>query len=329
MSYVNRWVCRSYCHKVIKLSDAVQSLPRQQTCNVHGVAPHFLEIGDSFSKRLHDPAADSTSTPAQEFEKDAYFIGKCLWAKGYKELLDMMTREKRKGRAMFACDCYGSGEDKQAVMNRAAKANLPLNFFGARDHADASLQKYKIYINPSQSDVLCTSTAEALAMGKFAIIADNPSNQFFKQFRNCTLCKTPKDYQAAVERALATHPEPLSQQERYTLTWEAATDRFLAAAAVEPDGTSPPSDGDADPDSSKPSSQGACTGSEALSLRSWTRAGGPGALSSLTDKVLAQVHHVAASNERLRRLSGAGPETKRCNVEELMECSIRASQPVS
>lgn len=31
--------------QVIKLSDAVQKLPRQVTCNVHGVAASFLEFG--------------------------------------------------------------------------------------------------------------------------------------------------------------------------------------------------------------------------------------------------------------------------------------------
>lgn len=31
--------------QVVKLSDTVQSLPRQVTCNVHGVAQCFLDVG--------------------------------------------------------------------------------------------------------------------------------------------------------------------------------------------------------------------------------------------------------------------------------------------
>ena len=31
--------------QVIKLSDAVQKLPRQVTCNVHGVGSNFLAVG--------------------------------------------------------------------------------------------------------------------------------------------------------------------------------------------------------------------------------------------------------------------------------------------
>jgi digalactosyldiacylglycerol synthase len=44
LRHINTWVTRAHCHKVIKLSDAVQELPREQTMFVHGVSPTFLKV---------------------------------------------------------------------------------------------------------------------------------------------------------------------------------------------------------------------------------------------------------------------------------------------
>lgn len=64
-------------------------------------------------------------------------------------------------------------------------------------------------------------------MGKFVVCADHPSNEFFMSFPNCLTYKTSEDFVAKVKEALANEPLPLTPEERYNLSWEAATQRFM------------------------------------------------------------------------------------------------------
>ena len=81
---------------------------------------------------------------------------------------------------------------------------------------------YKIFMNASVSDVVCTATAEALAMGKFVVCADHPSNDFFRAFPNYLTYKTPEDFVTKVKEAMANEPQPLTPEQRYNLSWEVA-----------------------------------------------------------------------------------------------------------
>jgi hypothetical protein len=48
---------------------------------------------------------------------------------------------------------------------------IPARFLGMIDHAVIkNIPNYKIFLNLSESEVLCTTTAEALAMGRWVII---------------------------------------------------------------------------------------------------------------------------------------------------------------
>ncbi|KFM26760.1 Digalactosyldiacylglycerol synthase 1, chloroplastic [Auxenochlorella protothecoides] len=193
LKHVNRLVCRAHCHKVVKLSDAVQSLPREVTEFVHGVPDAFLAV---------------------------------VWGKGYTELLDLVSQA---GPALEGAplDCYGTGEDAEEVAARAAKQGLPLAFHGARDHLDPSIHDYRCFVNPSTSDVVATTTAEALAMGKWVVCADLPCNAFFTQFKNCLIYRTPDEFARHVRHAMTQDPAPLPEEDARRLSWEAATERFL------------------------------------------------------------------------------------------------------
>lgn len=122
----------------------------------------------------------------------------------------------------------------QAVKARAHDARLPVTFHGAQDHANTNLQGYKLFVNPSISDVVATTSAEALAMGKFVLCAHHPSNTFFSTFTNCLIYHTPEEFSEKLSYALAHDPAPMSPQEIQRLTWEHATQRFMDAALLQP-----------------------------------------------------------------------------------------------
>lgn len=74
----------------------------------------------------------------QSFSKGAYFLGKMVWAKGYRELIDLLAKHKNDLDG-FKLDVFGNGEDAHEVQLSAKKLDLSLNFLKGRDHADDSI----------------------------------------------------------------------------------------------------------------------------------------------------------------------------------------------
>jgi digalactosyldiacylglycerol synthase len=331
LNFVNSVVSRVHCHKVIKLSNAVQEFPRSCTMNVHGVSPVFLDVGASkaAAKRVQlmgkedltdfsplplltnaEPQFASITTKNKQqqkrsinnnkrqqnithatdeanddvvdksvFTKGAYFLGKVVWGKGYHELLDCVEKHNSNSEYGSSCpismDVYGNGEDLESVSKAAADKNLPLNFKGRLDHANPEVHDYKIFLNPSLSDVVATTTAEALAMGKFVVCAKHPSNEFFSSFPNCLTYGNQEEFSECMKKAFATEPKPLSADDAYRLSWEAATDRFLDAAELGPEH---------EKDIDAP-------------------------LSKISETVAASAFYALNNNERIRQAMGAGTGT--------------------
>lgn len=90
-----------------------------------------------------------------------------------------------------------------------------------------------MFLNPSTTDVVCTTTAEALAMGKIVVCANHPSNDFFMQFPNCRIYDDSEGFVEETCKALQDQPAPLTDAQRHELSWEAATERFLKSAQLD------------------------------------------------------------------------------------------------
>ena len=290
---------RAYCHKVIKLSDVLQTFApeKEETSNVHGVRSEFLKEGMRRAQQTRAGDSEGVLKVQDEEKKDetkAYFIGKLLWAKGLDLMLELEKYYRQCTGDYFPIDIYGSGPQENAIIRsyhgrKLANGNgkqatndvveastteedpsewgattrqrlqkikntikatteslefelprtlselrrhpIPATFPGRVDHALLT-EQYTIFVNPSVSEVLCTTTAEALAMGKFAIIPVHPSNTFFLRFPNCLAYRNKFEFVANLRWALTHDPEPLTPELEREFTWEAATDRLIEAAAI-------------------------------------------------------------------------------------------------
>ena len=261
-------MCRGHVDVTLKLSAALPDVPGAcRVCNAHGVRQDFLAIGAA-------AAALPPAEAAARFDGGAYFLAKAIWTKGYKQLLEGLGEAAGDATATaeaadaadlpavqaFACapvHTFGSGRDAAAIRAAADAGSYPVVVHEGIDHAAPALRSYRVFVNPSTSEVLCTATAEALAMGKKVLIPDHPSNSFFRQFANAQLYDPPPaddDADGGVSggggggwlvpllaEALATPPVALSPHEQYLLSWEAATERLIDAARL-PRSASPRAD---------------------------------------------------------------------------------------
>ena len=199
----NSWLVRRHCHDLIRVGAGITNFPQARTLNVNGVHPDFFQVPKS--------GFHPTST---------YFMGTMLWEKGYKELVDLLGPVHSE-----TIDVYGDGMDRQAILKYAKSNHVRIVHKGISTNPPRDLAGYKILINPSRSEGLCTVTADALAMCKFVILPRHPSNEFFYPFKNCLLYDTPEEFHVQFQYAIGHRPQDDPAIE--TLSWEAATKRLL------------------------------------------------------------------------------------------------------
>jgi len=193
-----------------------------------------------------DGPSTFTITPRESSAVDAqgqcYFVGKLVWAKGLREVFDLVTdvtlfaREDSPLAGLRGLDIYGDGPDavsmQEYVTATADRRHCSIRFCGPMHHDDPRRRTYKVFVNPSVSEVLCTTTAEALALGQRVVIPYHPSNFFFSTFPNCLSYESqqPRDFADKLATALcstAAHDHALTEESRRLLSWDAATHRLL------------------------------------------------------------------------------------------------------
>ena len=244
LKFVNNVVSSVHCHKVIKLSDAVQEFPKSTTMNVHGVSPIFLDVGakkaveattkTSGGDTVKGPLASigrasatrkiaSAKADKPVSARERTFSARSCGARDTKSFsiasLNTMT-----AKAVAIARSSSTSSVTATILpgeNERGENEAPLHFHGRKDHAAKDIHDYKVFVNPSLSDVVATTTAEALAMGKFVVCAKHPSNEFFSTFPNCLVYDNPKEFSKCVTKALTTEPQPLSAKDSYRLSWEA------------------------------------------------------------------------------------------------------------
>lgn len=177
-------MCRAHCHRVIKLSGTLDKVAPEKELieNVHGVRGTFLDIGAAVRSMLTKSSVFSANA-----EPKVYFIGKMLWSKGLGSLMELLKYAEESANLRVSVDMYGGGPDLEVAAKKADKLSLDMPFHGPLDHAELAFT-HKIFVNPSTSEVLCTTSAEALAMGKFVILPSHPSNDFFAQVSSMEIC---------------------------------------------------------------------------------------------------------------------------------------------
>lgn len=152
---------------------------------ITGISAHFARVA---------PVTSQTA--------GAYFLGTFLWEKGIGDLPEIALR------AGAAMDVIGGGRDEAALRRLAGETGAPLRFLGQDRRFWETIIRYRVMVNPSRSEVLCTATAEALVAGRHVVLPRCPGNLPFEAYPNAHFYTDTDGAVAALRHALAVLPEP-------------------------------------------------------------------------------------------------------------------------
>ncbi|QBR70912.1 hypothetical protein CU048_06030 [Beijerinckiaceae bacterium] len=213
------------------LSRAMTRVLSRRICDhsfsVVSAAPFLRELGEPMVSLngvgANFFAAPESSGPTQ----GAYFIGKLIPEKGLHNAFRLL-----KTAGVSQIDLFGNG-DLSYVRAQESAYRVAAVLRGGTATPWRCLAPYRVFINCSTSEVLCTTTAEALAMRKWVILPRHTSNRFFEQFDNCLVFETDTEFAACWHKAMAEEPRD-DPQVAERLSWAAATRRLTGLLSAPP-----------------------------------------------------------------------------------------------
>jgi hypothetical protein len=200
-----------------RAKEKISEIPDPKSLTIHGTPP----ITTTSRKKAAMSSPTTTTNNDSKGSKDGYDIA---WEEEEEEE-ENEEEESTNSKPHFVFDPPASRYEWR-------RTPIPAKFPGVVDHATLKNTSQYIFLNPSTSEVLCTTTAEALAMNKFVIIPKHPSNDFFIQFTNCLSYTTLEGCADQVSYALSNIPTVLTEEERHKFTWEAATERLIESSCI-------------------------------------------------------------------------------------------------
>ncbi len=203
-AYLNL-VSSRQCDQIVRLSPAVPGPEAACVAAVNGVDDRYFQ------------------PPTQEGTVGLYFIGKLIWEKGWREMLEMLAQVP--GQVLHV---FGTGDEATvtAIQFLAASRGVELVMHGPSASPWDDLRPFRVLVNCSRSEVLCSTTAEALAMGKFALVPRHPSNESFFRHPNCLAYADKREFEGLLRLALTTKPRAVDPRPYFD--WDVATARLLA-----------------------------------------------------------------------------------------------------
>ncbi len=209
-----------HCDLTINLSPVLPALhEKSYTRNVNGVHEKFFKAGQTKELAGNYYIGKFAST------KNAHLLPQ--WAVNYQIPIHVY------GRVVdFSNKLPYSLRQKYTTQLNQALENCRSPYVAWHDRTlqpEIDLARYKTFINPSLSEVLCTATAEALAMGKFAVLPDHPSNLFFKQFKNALFYQEESEAIQLIRKTASL--VPAYDPALLHLSWVQANKRLLSIMA--------------------------------------------------------------------------------------------------